>query len=193
MTKPATYVELHCHSYFSLLNGASSPEALAAQAAALGYQSLALTDHNGLYGAIRFWHAAREQNLQAIIGAEVHLQSGEHLTLLAQNQQGYANLCRFISAGQLAGQKAHPQLALEELLGQNQGLICLSGCRQGAITSALLARDFTKAEQAVALLRDAFGPQRFWIELQRHYLPADARLVAVGACENHPGPVGVDL
>jgi len=153
------YVELHCHSYFSLLDGASSPEALVERAVALGYPALALTDHDGLYGAVRFWQAARGQGwpdgrgLKAIIGAEITLgsegsnpspgipegqgQHGSHLTLLAATGQGYANLCRILSAGQLAGQKGQPNLALETLARHARGLICLSGCRRGAIPAAL--------------------------------------------------------
>jgi error-prone DNA polymerase len=195
------YVELHCHSYFSLLDGASSPEALVERAVALGYPALALTDHDGLYGVVRFWQAAKERGLKAIIGAEVTLggacpeasldisegqgQRDSHLTLLAETKRGYANLCRILSAGQLAGQKGQPHLALETLAGHAQGLICLSGCRRGAIPAALLAKDDggarrtarDLAREIAAQLRDIFGPERFWIEVQSHYLPADAQLV----------------
>jgi error-prone DNA polymerase len=177
MLTPA-YIELHCHSYFSLLDGASSPEALVERAFALGYPALALTDHNGLYGAVRFWQAAEERGLKAIIGAEVGLADGSHLTLLAETQQGYANLSRLISAAQLAGQKAQPQLSLEMLAGHAQGLLCLSGCRRGVVASALLSREDEKARRAAGRLREIFGPDNFWIELQYHYLPTDARLVA---------------
>jgi error-prone DNA polymerase len=186
------YVELHCHSTFSLLDGASSPEALVDRAAALGYPALAITDHNGLYGAVRFWQAARERDIQPIIGAEVALADVGHLTLLAETQRGYANLCRLISSGQLAGQKGYPRLVLEILAEHAQGLLCLSGCRQGAIPMALLGREEHKARQVAEQLRDAFGPDHFWIEMQRHYLPTDARLTAaleVLACELGVGMV----
>jgi error-prone DNA polymerase len=178
------YVELHCHSYFSLLDGASSPEALVERAMALGYPALALTDHDGLYGAIRFWQAAKERGLKAIIGAEASLdisegqdQRGSHLTLLAGTKHGYANLCRILSAGQLSGQKGQPHLTLETLAGHAQGLICLSGCRRGAIPAALLAKDEEGARRVAAQLREIFGAERFWIEVQSHYLPTDAQLV----------------
>jgi len=172
------YVELHCHSHYSLLNGGSSPESLVERAAELGYPTLALTDHNGLYGAVRFWQAAKERGIKPIIGAEVTLDSGRHLTLLAETQRGYANLCRLISAGQLAGQKGQPRLRLETLAEHAEGLICLSGCRQGAVASALLAKDEETAYATAGRLREIFGPNRFWIELQRHYLPTDAWLTA---------------
>jgi len=174
----AGYVELHCHSYFSLLDGASSPEALVERAVALGYPALALTDHNGLYGAVRFWRAAQEHGLKAIIGAEVSVNSEEHLTLLAETQSGYANLCRLVSTGQLAGQKGQPRLTVETLARHAQGILCLSGCRQGAVPRALLERNMERAHRAAAQLREAFGPDRFWIEIQRHYLPTDTRLTA---------------
>jgi len=172
------YVELHCHSFFSLLDGASSPEALMERAATLGYPALALTDHDGLYGAVRFWRAAEERGIHPIIGAEVTLADGGHLTLLAETQRGYAHLCRLISAGQVAGQKGQPRLTLETLAGHADGLLCLSGCRQGAVASALLAKDEDRACRAAGQLREIFGPDRFWIELQRHYLPTDARLTS---------------
>jgi error-prone DNA polymerase len=169
------YVELHCHSYFSLLSGASSPEALVERAHALGYPALALTDHDGLYGAVRFWQAAREVGCKPIFGAEVRLVDGEHLTLLAETQAGYANLCRLISAGQLAGEKGHPQLAFQTVAAHAEGLLCLSGCRQGAVARALLDEDESRALQAAGQLCDAFLG-RFWIELQRHYVPTDVCL-----------------
>ena len=190
------YVELHCHSYFSLLDGASSPEALVDRAARLGYRALALTDHDGLYGVVRFSQAAQEQGLKALVGAEVSLVAtapryrlGEmdehHLTLLAETKGGYANLCRLISAGQLAGQKGAPRLTLDTLAQHSAGLFCLSGCRKGAIASAFLTRNqvlasaLPDAEDAYTIagqLRDIFA-DRFWIEIQRHYLPGDAALV----------------
>lgn len=170
------YVELHCHSYYSLLDGASSPEALVERAAALGYPALALTDHNGLYGVVRFGQAARERGLKPIFGAELTLTDIGHLTLLAEDRRGYASLCRLISAGQLAGQKGQPRFSLEMLSAHTPGLLCLSGCRQGVIASVL--RDGEKARRSAGLLRDLFGPDRFWIEIQRQLLPSDARWVA---------------
>ncbi|RPI56968.1 MAG: DNA polymerase III subunit alpha, partial [Chloroflexi bacterium] len=185
------YVELHCHSYYSLLDGASSPEVLVTQAVALGYPALALTDHQGLYGIVRFWQAAREQGLKPIAGAEVDLAGadaggrGHHLTLLAETQKGYANLCRLLSIGRAAPtdgpterwQKGHALLSWEDLAGHAEGLLCLSGCRRGIVASALLAGDEAAAHRAAGRLRQIF-PGCFWIEVQRHYLPDDARLAA---------------
>src|ERR687898_1426680 len=91
------YVELHCHSAYSFLDGASLPEELAVQAAELGYEALALTDHDGLYGSLEFAHAAKALGVRPITGAEVTLADGSHLTLLVESTRGYANLCRLLT------------------------------------------------------------------------------------------------
>jgi error-prone DNA polymerase len=99
--RPSGYVELHCHSNYSMLDGASHPEDLIARAKELGMEALAITDHDGLYGAVRFWQAATREGIHPIIGSEVTLEGGYHLTLLAKDRTGYANLCRLISASHL--------------------------------------------------------------------------------------------
>jgi len=93
----AGYVELHAHSAYSFLDGASQPEELAARAAELGYEALALTDHDGLYGSLEFAHAAKAFGVRAITGAEVTLEGGAHITLLVETRRGYANLCRLLT------------------------------------------------------------------------------------------------
>src|ERR687889_2578802 len=93
-----SYVELHCHSAYSFLDGASLPEELAARAAELGYDALALTDHDGVYGSLEFAHAAKHFGVRAITGAELTLADGSHVTLLVESQTGYANLCRLLTA-----------------------------------------------------------------------------------------------
>ncbi len=172
------YVELHCHSHYSLLDAPSSPEALLDRAASLGMSSLALTDHDGLYGAVEFWRAARKRGIHPLIGAELTLAHGSHLTLLAENQQGYGNLSRLISIGQLAGSKGSPLLAIEDVARHAGGLLCLTGCSRGAVAAAVLADDAKVATRAAGKLADIFGRERVWIELQRHWLPDDARLNA---------------
>jgi error-prone DNA polymerase len=154
------YTELHCHTYYSLLDGASSPEALLDRAVALGMPALAITDHDGL------------------IGAEVTLAHGSHLTLLAETQAGYANLSRLISTGQLTGTKGALVLTIEDVARHAGGLLCLSGCRGGAVAQAILAGDEVRAVRAAGKLAEIFGRERFWIELQRHWLPDDDRLLA---------------
>ena len=93
----AGYVELHAHSAYSFLDGASLPEELAARAAELGYDAFALTDHDGVSGSLEFAHAAKHLGLRAITGAEVTLAGGAHLTLLCESRRGYANLCRILT------------------------------------------------------------------------------------------------
>src|SRR5436190_12518372 len=93
-----TYVELHSHSAYSFLDGASQPEELAARAAELGYEALALTDHDGVYGSLEFAHAAKHLGVRPVTGAELGLHDGAHVTLLVETPQGYANLCRLITA-----------------------------------------------------------------------------------------------
>jgi error-prone DNA polymerase len=173
-----TYCELHCHTYYSLLDGASAPEALLDRALALRMPALGITDHDGLYGAVHFWRAAHERGIRPVIGAELTLAHGSHLTLLAETQAGYANLSRLITAGQLAGSKGAPRLSIADIAGHAGGLLCLSGCRQGAVSQALLAGDEALARRAAGKLLEIFGRDRFWIELQRHHLPDDTRLEA---------------
>jgi len=178
------YAELHAHSFFSLLDGASSPEALVARAKALGLRALALTDHDSLAGAVRFWTAAQKEGLPAIIGAELSLDDDSHLTLLAETPRGYANLCRLITRGHGAAGtdatdwpgKTPPRTPWADLAARHEGLIALSGCARGAAAAAILAGDAPAADRAVARLGEAFGPGNVFIELQQHDRPEDARL-----------------
>lgn len=172
------YVELHCHSYYSLLDGASSPEALIQRAANLGMPALALTDHDAVYGAVPFVEAARKAGIRPILGAEVTLPGGAHLTLLAADATGWANLGRLISLARHNAAKGDAELPPDALEAHHAGLIALSGCRKGIISRALLHDDRTTALTAARHYRDLFGPQRFWIELQHHLLPEDNRLIA---------------
>ena len=112
-----------------------------------------------------------------MIGAEVTLAHGSHLTLLAETQEGYANLSRLIAVGQLAGTKGAPVLTIEDVARHAGGLLCLSGCRQGAVAQAVLAGDERRAVRAAGKLAEIFGRDRLWIELQRHWLPDDDRLM----------------
>jgi error-prone DNA polymerase len=174
-TAKVPYVELHVHSSYSFLDGASLPEELAVQAAELGYPALALTDHDGVYGSLEFAHAAKHFGVRPITGAEVTLADRSHVTLLVETQQGYSNLCRLLTAAHAhtrpPGKESQPpadpaldQALLEEL---NDGLVCLSGCaRQG-----LAVRN----PNAAARLARAFGGDRFFVELQRPYERGDAR------------------
>jgi error-prone DNA polymerase len=162
----AEYVELHCHSAYSFLDGASQPEELVTRAVELGYEALALTDHDGVYGSLEFAYAAKALGLRSITGAEVTLADGSHVTLLVETPRGYANLCRLLTAAH-AHERLNPRLDPALLAEQNEGLVCLSGCaRRG-----LAVRD----PNAAARLAAAFGRDRFFVELQRPYERGDAR------------------
>jgi len=176
MGSSSNYVELHCHSNFSLLDGASHPEDLVSRAVELDMPALALTDHNGLYGAIRFYNACLKASIKPVIGAEMTLENGHHLTLLAKNNAGYSNLCRLITASQLEHGKGNPALSLENLARHSSDLICLSGCRKGEIISSIASG---QAEKAYAIARryiDIFSRERFYVELQNNYYPGDEHL-----------------
>jgi len=168
-----TYVELHAHSAYSFLDGASQPEELAARAAELGYEALALTDHDGVYGSLEFAYAAKQFGLRPITGVEVTLADESHVTLLVESARGYSNLCRLLTAAHAhtrdtPNREPQPprldQALLEEL---NEGLVCLSGCAR----DGLGVRD----PNAAARLARAFGRDRFYVELQRPYERGDAR------------------
>ncbi|MDX6455348.1 MAG: error-prone polymerase [Gaiellaceae bacterium] len=168
-----SYVELHAHSAYSFLDGASQPEELAAAAAELGYQALALTDHDGVYGSLEFANAAKDFGVRPITGAEVSLDGGAHVTLLVETPRGYANLCRLLTAAHAQtrpkeGREPLPpsldQRLLEEL---HDGLVCLSGCAR----DGLAVRD----PNAAARLAHAFGRDDFFVELQRPFERGDTR------------------
>ena len=172
-----SYAELHCHSNFSLLDGASHPERLVARAAELKLSALALTDHDAVYGAPRFFQAAAEYGIRPILGAELTLTNNFHLTLLVENKSGWHNLCYLISRGRHGQPKGQSKLELEELVGCTSGLIALSGCRQSEISTALLNNDRETALTAARRFIDLFGQDNFWIEQQRHHLPGEERLI----------------
>jgi len=169
------YAELHCHSAFSFLDGASLPEDLAATAHELGYSALALTDHNGLYGSMAFAQAAKPLGLQAITGAEVTLVDGVHLTLLAETPRGYANLCRLLTETHLGrADRRDPRLELAALATRQEGLIVLSGGRAGGLLPRTFAAEgLSAARQLAERCKDVFGKDRFFVELQRNRVRGD--------------------
>jgi DNA-directed DNA polymerase III PolC len=176
-------IHLHTHSNFSFLDGASPPDRLVQRAVELEMPALALTDHHGLYGAVRFLHAARAAGIKPIIGVEICLrpESDEfigrkpHLVLLARDRQGYANLCRIITRAQLDYQD-DPQITLADVAVHRDGLIALSGCRRGEIPAALLRGERDTALAIARRYAEIFG-EYVWIELEHHLLPDDDALV----------------
>lgn len=181
------YVELHCHSAFSFLDGASLPDELAATAVKLGYEALGLTDHNSVSGSMELTMTAKTLGLKPIHGAELDLDDGRHLTLLVKDNAGWANLCQLLTRayahtrmwaagdelpeghrGARGGRAAsaieeEPYVPLQAVLEHTEGLICLSGCAARGV------HDRRTLEQ----LKEAFTPDNLRIELQRPYLEGD--------------------
>jgi error-prone DNA polymerase len=160
------YVELHCHSAYSFLDGASRPEELVLAAAELGYPALALTDHDGVYGSLEFAHAAKAFGIRPITGAEVTLSDGCHVTLLVETAAGYANLSRLLTAAH-ATKRLEPRLDGALLEERNDGLVCLSGCARHGLA--------VHNPNGAARLARVFGRDRFFVELQRPLLRGDER------------------
>ena len=170
------YVELHCHSNFSFLDGASHPEDLAEKASQLGYKALALTDHNGLYGIVRFHKACQEKGIKPLIGSEITLENGHHLVLFVKDHKGYSNLCQLLSHALLSHPKGEATIKAEDIFFRSEGLIVLSGCLSGEIPSSLLRNDFQNAEKIATKLREVFGKDNFFLELQYHNRPEQAQV-----------------
>jgi error-prone DNA polymerase len=174
------YSELHCHSAFSFLDGASHPEQLALEAEAVGYTALALTDHNGVYGSMAFAHAAKQHGIQPITGAEVTLLDGSHVTLLAETPLGYANLCRLLTETHLGREdRRDPRLDFASLEARHEGLIVLSGCRAGLLPTVLRNEGRTAARRFAERCRAVFGRERFFVEIQRNLVRGDRALTHI--------------
>ncbi|MGY6499429.1 MAG: error-prone DNA polymerase [Acidimicrobiales bacterium] len=175
---PVPYVELHCHSNFSFLDGASHPEDLVDEAVRLGLRGLALTDHDGFYGVVRFAEAARAHGLPTVFGAELTLGGNvdHHLVVLARDPAGYAALSNAISESQLAGEKGAPRLDLDTLaaLAPHSGWAVLTGCRKGAVTRALVDDGPAGARTELRRLIERFGTDAVHVELWDHGDPLDS-------------------
>jgi len=181
----ATYAELHAHSDFSFLDGASDPEELAAEATRLGLGALALTDHHGLYGVVRFAEAARAFGLATVFGAEITLcgdddrvgvrdPSGEHVVVLARSPEGYRHLSVMLAEALIArGEKGAPRITLDELATSAREWLVLTGCRKGPLSRALLAEGPRAAERALARLVELLGAPNLAVELWDHGAPED--------------------
>src|SRR5579864_128546 len=178
---PETFVHLHNHTEYSLLDGASRIIPMVQAAAELGMPALGLTDHGVMYGAIHFYKACKEAGIKPIIGCEVYvaprsrlLREGRvdrdpnHLTLLAANAEGYLSLMKLCTVGQMEGMYYKPRIDKEILAEHSKGLIALSGCLQGEAASRIVDGDLDGARESVATYRDIFGKDRFLLEVQRH-------------------------
>ncbi|HEY5753986.1 MAG TPA: error-prone DNA polymerase [Chthoniobacterales bacterium] len=169
------YVELHARSACSFLRGASHPEALAIRAVECGLPAMALCDRDGVYGAARFYHAAKEHNLRAIVGAELTMDDGSVLPVLVARRTGYRNLCRLITRAKLRGTKTDAPVFWNELAEFSDGLVALTGDEEGPIRQALARKDNPKAMAIVEQLVAAFGKENVFIEIQRHLRRGEER------------------
>ena len=178
---PKSFVHLHNHTEYSLLDGASRIPALVSRAAELEMPALAMTDHGVMYGAIHFYKACKDAGIKPILGCEVYvaprsrlLREGRvdrdpnHLTLLAADHDGYLNLMKLCTVGQMEGMYYKPRIDKEILAEHSKGLVALSGCLQGEAASRITDGDIDGARESVAAYRDIFSKDRFLLEVQRH-------------------------
>lgn len=186
MAKP--FIHLHNHSDYSLLDGAAKIKPLVARAVKFGMPALALTDHGNLFGALEFYTAARKAGVKPIIGMEAYITTGDrrdrtakkgsaanHITLLAENEDGYKNLIKLTSIGYIEGFYYKPRIDLEVLQEHCKGLIALSGCAKG-IVGDLIYRDKPEAARDMAAsLRDLLGKGNFFIEIMDHGLEIERK------------------
>ncbi|MBT3362084.1 MAG: DNA polymerase III subunit alpha [Chloroflexi bacterium] len=162
-----SFVHLHVHSQYSFLDGASSIDKLLQKAVVLDMPALAITDHNRLTGAIRFYVKAKALGIKPIVGAEIDLEGGYHLTLLCKNVEGYSNLCQLLTKAHLSNRNSKPRATKEMLQEHNKGLIALSGCAKGEIPTLISKGDTKKAHIVASEYKDIFGSD-FHIELIRY-------------------------
>jgi DNA polymerase-3 subunit alpha len=183
------FAHLHVHSEYSLLDGANRLDDLVNAAVSDGQRALALTDHGNLFGALEFYQKARKAGIKPLVGCEVYIARDSHrkphhksqnpynhLTLLARDRAGYQNLLKLATASYLEGYSFRPRIDKETLARHAAGLVCLSGCLSGEISDLVQAGKLAQAERSATELRDLFGPEYFWLELQRNGIEIQSRL-----------------
>jgi len=187
----ADFVHLHLHTEYSLLDGACRLDRLMDKAHELKFPSLAITDHGAMYGAIDFYQAARAKGIKPIIGCEVYVAPGSrlekksgggmrdvyhHLGLLAKDEAGYKNLIKLTTAAHLEGFYYKPRIDKEILATHSQGLIALSGCLASEIPDWIMKDQLDKARDAVDFFKQTLGADNFFLELQNHGIPEQAKV-----------------
>ncbi len=180
-----SFVHLHCHTEYSLLDGLARIPQMVARAKALGQPALAITDHGVMYGVIEFWQAATDAGLKPIIGMEGYLAKGRmserfpgeenkpyHLLLLAKNMTGYKNLLKLASLAQLEGFYYKPRVDKQTLAAHAEGLICTTGCMAAEIPRLIVdENNLEKAKKEIGWYYEVFGPENFFFEVQSHGIP----------------------
>jgi len=182
------FVHLHNHSDYSLLDGAMKTQAMVAKAAACGQPALALTDHGNMFGAVEFYLACKKAEIKPILGMEayvtrdMHDRSGKdaaksnHTVLLVQNRTGWHNMVKLASAAYLEGFYYKPRIDKQLLADHAEGVIALSACLGGEPNAALVRGDVQAAVRAASEYKEIFGPDRYFLEIQNHGLPEEARV-----------------
>jgi DNA polymerase-3 subunit alpha len=187
----SSFVHLHTHTEFSLLDGASRIDALFGRAREYDMPALAITDHGAMFGALQFYEAGNAAGVKPIIGVETYVapasrferapgereEKYRHLTILAQDETGYRNLLRLVTDAHLEGFYHRPRIDKELLAQRSEGLIGLSGCLASEVSQLLLQGQDRRAAEVAGAYRDIFGPDRFFIELQDHGLPEQRQVM----------------
>ncbi|MGZ4400374.1 MAG: PHP domain-containing protein, partial [Gaiellaceae bacterium] len=181
---PADFVHLHVHSEYSILDGACRVPALAARAAELEMPAVALTDHGSLAGAVELYRETRKQGVKPLLGCEVYVcedrrlqrKGNAHLTLLAESNEGYANLIKLSSLGYTEGYYYKPRVDWELLERHAKGIVVLSGCLSGRVCKALEENRPKDAEAELDRLVQIFGRDSIYVELQNAGLEVQARI-----------------
>ena len=176
-----SFVHLHLHTEYSLLDGACRLSGIMDRAKELGQTAVAITDHGVMYGCIDFYKQAKAAGIKPIIGCEVYVARRRmtdkvhgldndpyHLVLLCENRQGYENLCRLVSQAFVDGFYGKPRIDLDHLEEFHEGLIALSACLAGAIPQHLMEENYQGAKEYALNLARIFGPEHFYLELQDH-------------------------
>ena len=183
-----TFVHLHNHSDYSLLDGAMKTKAMAQRAAEYGMPALALTDHGNMFGAVEFYQACRKAGVKPILGTEAYVapdhalrsddpsQRPHHTVLLAQNETGWRNLMKLSSLGYLEGFYYKPRIDKVQLAAHSEGVIALSACLSGEPSRALKSGDVAAAVRSAMEYKEIFGPDRYFLEIQDHGIEAEARV-----------------
>jgi DNA polymerase III subunit alpha len=184
----SNFVHLHLHTDYSLLDGACEIGELTAEAARRGMPAVAVTDHGNLFAAASFYHQATTHGVKPIIGCEMYVapdnhknrgtgaERSNHLVLLCENETGYKNLIKLVSTGYLDGFYYKPRVDHELLAKHSEGLIALSACLRGEVADAILSDKYDQAKANAHRLRDIFGKQNFFLEVQDQGLEQDIRV-----------------
>src|SRR5665213_2758135 len=185
----ADFVHLHLHTEYSLLDGACRLDRLVDKAHELKFSSLAITDHGAMHGVIEFYQAARAKGIKPIIGCEVYVAPGSrlerkkvegdkyhHLGLLAKDETGYKNLIKLTTAAHLEGYYYKPRIDKEILAQHSEGLIAMSGCLASEIPDLIMKDQLDKARDAVDFFKQTLGAENFFLELQNHGIPEQAKV-----------------